>query len=282
MPESKQRFPPSGTKANLAWLAAVLVFIASVIPAAAFARTGAAGGAASGFAYSAGIGEGALQVAESTGENALFGGVTGGIFGAGVGLAPYAGQALVDAGAASQQYASLFARGFMEAPGGGVYLGSGLGGAQDAFERTAAGLRAMLARVNPGEMDTGFQSIVSEQFPNGEKQLAVSKGFPGIGFTADGVPDFAGTPYLYPVTEGQLNIVTIKLTGSRTADFEAANAGGGFSETPAGYTWHHLGYEPTTGEGELQLISQAAHKATYPHFGGVSLYENSNGVGYDP
>ena len=280
MPESKQRFPPSGTKANLAWLAAVLVFIASVIPAAAFARTGAAGGAASGFAYSAGIGEGALQVAESTGENALFGGVTGGIFGAGVGLAPYAGQALVDAGAASQQYASLFARGFMEAPGGGVYLGSGLGGAQDAFERTAAGLRAMLARVNPGEMDTGFQSIVSEKFPNGENQLALSKGFPGIGFTADGVPDFAGSPYLYPVAEGQSNIVTINLTGSYSADVAAANAAGGFSETASGYVWHHIRYDPTSGEGTLQLVMREAHFATYPHSGGVAQFTTSTGLEY--
>ena len=70
--------------------------------------------------------------------------------------------------------------------------------------------------------------------------MAVSKGFPGVGFTADGVPDFAGTPYLYPVTEGQLNIVTIKLTGSYSADVEAANAAGGFGTKPQGYVWHHL------------------------------------------
>ena len=41
--------------------------------AAVGAISGAAGGAASGFAYSAGLGESPLQIAESTGENALFG-----------------------------------------------------------------------------------------------------------------------------------------------------------------------------------------------------------------
>ena len=50
--------------------------------AALGAITGAAGGAASGFAYSATQGESPWQIAEGTGENALYGGITGGVFGA--------------------------------------------------------------------------------------------------------------------------------------------------------------------------------------------------------
>ena len=42
---------------------------------------GAAGGAAAGFAYSAGVGGSPLQIAQATGENALFSGAAGGVFG---------------------------------------------------------------------------------------------------------------------------------------------------------------------------------------------------------
>ena len=63
------------------------------------AISGAAGGAASGFAYSAGLGESPLQIAESTGENAFFGGVTGGAFGAAGGLVGnLLGRVVADAG----------------------------------------------------------------------------------------------------------------------------------------------------------------------------------------
>ncbi len=183
---------------------------------------------------------------------------------------------LTDATAAAQQYAGAFKQGFSNADVQ-LTMNSGVGG--EFFQRLNSGIRAA-AGVNSGELDSGFQNIVSAQFPNGEHQLAASKGFPGIGFTAEGVPDFAGSPYLYPVAEGQSNIVTIKLTGSRTADFEGANSAGGFSQTPAGYTWHHLGYDPVSGEGTLQLVQQGAHEATFPHVGGVSQYEAYNGVEY--
>jgi len=122
--------------------------------------------------------------------------------------------------------------------------------------------------------------VVSEQFPNGENQVAVQKGYPGIGRTAEGTSDFAGTPYLYPAQPGQSSVVTIRLTGSYTADAEAANAAAGFVEKPFGYAWHHLDYDPATGDGVLQLISNEAHDATIPHSGGVSQYENSTGQEY--
>ena len=183
---------------------------------------------------------------------------------------------LTDAATAAQQYAGAFSQGFSNADIQ-FTAGSGVGG--EFVQRLNAGIQAA-AGANAEDLQSGFQNIVSEQFPNGENQLAASKGFSGIGFTAEGVPDFAGTPYLYPVVEGQSNVVTTKLTGSRTADFEGANSAGGFSQTPAGYTWHHLGYDPVSGEGTLQLVQQGAHEATFPHFGGVSQYEAYNGVEY--
>ena len=183
---------------------------------------------------------------------------------------------LTDATAAAQQYAGAFTQGFSNADVQ-LTMDSGVGG--EFFQRLNSGIRAA-AGVNSGELDSGFQNIVSEQFPNGEHQLAASKEYPGINFTADGVPDFAGTPYLYPVTEGQSNIVTINMTGSYSADVDAANAVGGFSETPSGYLWHHLSYEPITGEGTLQLVNREAHFATYPHSGGVAQFTASTGLEY--
>ncbi len=183
---------------------------------------------------------------------------------------------LTDAATAAQQYAGAFSQGFSNADVQ-LTMNSGVGG--EFFQRLNSGIRAA-AGVNAGELDSGFQNIVSEQFPNGEHQLAASKEYPGINFTADGVPDFAGTPYLYPVTEGQSNIVTINMTGSYSADVDAANAVGGFSTKPPGYMWHHLSYDPASGEGVLQLVAKDAHLATYPHFGGVSQFTASTGMEY--
>jgi hypothetical protein len=129
---------------------------------------------------------------------------------------------------------------------------------------------------------SGFQDIVSERFPFGENGLAAEKGYPGIGRTAEGGPDFAGTDYLYPAAEGQLNSVTIKLTGSYTGDFDMANTQAGFTDgTPKGYTWHHVDdFDPTTGLATVQLVQRDAHMATYPHIGGVAQYEGYYNVEY--
>jgi hypothetical protein len=68
------------------WVAAALDVEATSLgivgTAAVGAISGVAGGGASGFAYSAGMGASPLQIAESTVENGLFGGVSGGAFGA--------------------------------------------------------------------------------------------------------------------------------------------------------------------------------------------------------
>jgi hypothetical protein len=121
------------------------------------------------------------------------------------------------------------------------------------------------------DLTSGFQDLVSERFPYGENQLAASKGYPGIGRTAEGVPDFAGSGYLFPTGEGQSNIVRINLTGT-DADVDLANAAGGYADKPAGYTWHHLDYDSITGEGTMQLVQRDAHEATFPHAGGMAQY----------
>lgn len=146
---------------------------------------------------------------ESIGQSLEQGGICAAL-GGGFGALP-AAWTLGNAGAAVVgDYAGTFWEGFSNAQIQ-FSLGSGVGG--EFFQRLNAGIQAA-AGANAEDLQSGFQNIVSEQFPNGENQLAAGKGFSGIGSTAEGVSDFAGTPYLYPVTEGQSNIVTIKLTGS--------------------------------------------------------------------
>lgn len=100
----------------------------------------------------------------------------------------------------------------------------------------------------------------------------------------NGGVDFVGSPYLYPVGEGQKNIVTIEYTGSRRQDFGAANLAAGLGTTqkpPEDYTWHHLDdYNPATNTGTMQLIETGAHEATYPHNGGVKQYQDATGRKY--
>ena len=58
----------------------------------------------------------------------------------------------------------------------------------------------------------------------------------------------------------------IKPTGSRGADFAAANKVAGYSSTPKGYTWHH---HQTMGR--MQLVETGVHSQT-GHTGGFSLW----------
>lgn len=114
-------------------------------------------------------------------------------------------------------------------------------------------------------------------------ERAAEKGFPGIKTTKNGGPDFAGTPYLYPTKEGQKNIVKIKMTGDRQKDFKAANEKAGFPDAGRkspheDYTWHHLDdYDPSKGTCTMQLVEKEAHKATYPHKGSCSQYDDHHG-----
>jgi len=45
------------------------------------------------------------------------------------------------------------------------------------------------------------------------------------------------------------------------------------------YTWHHLDdFDPATGRGTMQLITQSAHKASLPHTGSVAQFEKHFGL----
>lgn len=117
-------------------------------------------------------------------------------------------------------------------------------------------------------------------------QRAADKGYPGIGTTSNGGPDFKGSGYVYIDSNGKETIVTIKMTGSRGKDdtlaFDNANIHRnerkGIKEN---YTWHHIDdFDPQTGTCTIQLVLKGAHVATYPHKGAVSQYENYHGVKY--
>lgn len=111
-----------------------------------------------------------------------------------------------------------------------------------------------------------------------EHKGAAAKGFPGIGVTPNGGPTFEGTPYLYPVTGVQKNIVRITLQGSRYLDYKEANKLSGVKvesgqSAPDGYTWHHRDdYDPITKEAMMELVQRDAHEATYSHKGSVKQY----------
>ena len=131
----------------------------------------------------------------------------------------------------------------------------------------------------------------NEKFSN-VTERAEAKGFPGVGTTPNGGPEFAGTDYLHPidgtaVVKGQTvngpvsQYVVIKLTGSRRKDFERANSIVGLPGTPDDYTWHHIDdFDASTGWSTLELVRTSAHKATVPHSGSVAQYEEFNGVPY--
>jgi RHS repeat-associated protein len=163
----------------------------------------------------------------------------------------------------------------------GIAIAEAWGGAS-AYP--GAPLAAAVGRAAPG----AIRSVGGAVCSIAEHGLAAEKGFPGIGVTARGGPTLSGTPYLYPAGEGQQNIVNLVLTGSRRADFAAANEAAGLAgvvpkgkESPAGYVWHHADdYDPISGAATLELGSTGAHRATYPHSGSVSQYEQATGIPY--
>ncbi|MCI0417433.1 HNH endonuclease [bacterium] len=71
-----------------------------------------------------------------------------------------------------------------------------------------------------------------------------------------GFPDFS--PY-------SIKTVQIQMTGNRATDFARANKAAGFSETPQGYTWHHVEDTMT-----MQLVPTDLHAAV-KHTGGVAV-----------
>jgi len=63
-------------------------------------------------------------------------------------------------------------------------------------------------------------------------------------------------------------------TGSRGADFAAANAKAGLKETPEFFTWHHHEDGKT-----MLLVPRSLHEAI-EHTGGVAAHKHTSGVGY--
>jgi RHS repeat-associated protein len=121
--------------------------------------------------------------------------------------------------------------------------------------------------------------LVSSWTPAG----AAGKGYPGIGTTPNGGPDFTGTDYLYPTTGDQQSIVSIPMQGTRGRDFTQAFNESGISKSDAdGYTWHHVDdFDPATGNTTMQLVQSDAHEATYTHEGSVKQFSDKYGVKYD-
>jgi hypothetical protein len=121
-----------------------------------------------------------------------------------------------------------------------------------------------------------------------EHASAAQKGFPGVRVTENGGPTFAGTDYVYPVSNGQANVVEITMTGSYRGDFAAANRLAGLENVvpkgagaPDGYVWHHVdNYDPGTGRATLELVQIGAHNAAKPHVGSVAQWEIVTGQKY--
>lgn len=129
-------------------------------------------------------------------------------------------------------------------------------------------------------MDNGITNEGKVKMTPAER--AAEKGYPGIGTTNNGGPDFKGTKYLYPVKYDKRNIVEIKMTGNRTSDFRVANKEAGLSEfgsdPPEGYTWHHVDdFNPASGKCTMQLVDSNAHNATKVHKGSCAQYDDYYG-----
>ncbi len=79
----------------------------------------------------------------------------------------------------------------------------------------------------------------------------------GVPFDQSGFPDFS---------QWVMKDVRVAPTGNPRADFAAANRAAGYSDTPAGYTWHHH-----QDSGRMQLVPTDLHART-AHTGGASLW----------
>ena len=91
----------------------------------------------------------------------------------------------------------------------------------------------------------------------------------GLRFTKEGHPDFA--PHARELPNGK-NYVEIEYTGSRRADFAAANKKAMLDKTPKNWTWHHAEDMKT-----MYLVPDDLHKAV-KHSGGVAKYKHASGV----
>lgn len=114
-------------------------------------------------------------------------------------------------------------------------------------------------------------ALAGKEFP--VDQLPTKYRSKGLRFTDEGYPDFE--PFAKDLGRGR-KTVDIEYTGSRKADFDAANKAAKLDETPDKFTWHHV-----EGGKKMMLIPTDLHDAV-KHTGGVAHYKHATGVGkYD-
>jgi hypothetical protein len=89
--------------------------------------------------------------------------------------------------------------------------------------------------------------------------------------------DFENAPYLYKTNGDQRNIVKIKLTGNRALDEKLAYELAGIKKTDfihENYVWHHMNdFDPVNGTCIMQLVEDAVHTFSKPHYGATSLVD---------
>ena len=127
---------------------------------------------------------------------------------------------------------------------------------------------AEAAQVQPiaGRLPIGHR-FAGQNFPASKLPKKYRAG--GLRIDANGFPDFE--PYAYTLKNGKKS-VRIEYTGSRDADFRAANKAAGLTETPEDYVWHH--HQEL---GEMMLIPEDLHDAV-KHTGGVATYKHTTGI----
>jgi len=109
-------------------------------------------------------------------------------------------------------------------------------------------------------------------------ERTIQKGYADVVKTPNGGVSFEKSAALY-----KNGITQIEATGSRSRDFDAANAKLGLSETPEGYVWHHVDdYDVKNNTITMQLVREGAHNASIPHAGGCSQYDAVHGPTYNP
>lgn len=135
--------------------------------------------------------------------------------------------------------------------------------------KTLATTGERAAKVEPvaGRLPQNHE-LAGELVPNSRlpKQFQ-NKGFR---FKENGYPDYE--PFARELPNKQ-KWVDIAYTGSRDADFRAANAACNLKRTPEGFTWHHS-EEPI---GRMYLIPTELHEAVR-HTGGVARFKHVNGL----
>jgi hypothetical protein len=139
--------------------------------------------------------------------------------------------------------------------------------AAQARQRAAASMEAA-TEVKPvaGRLPQNHE-YAGKAFP--AEKLPATYRKQGLRFSKQGHPDFE--PHALELPSGGKR-VQIEYTGSRSADFNAANKAAGLDEIPRNYTWHHL----EDGK-SMMLVPRELHKAV-KHSGGVSRYKHNTGI----